>query len=144
MKVVKKIIEYGFVEVGEWKLDENTNAQIHFELKKEEYKNKRVVYCFVVDDEVDDEVKYIGICESKNTGLLDRMQKYERLQGGGTNEFIAKLIFELLHTCNKRVKVYALEPSEKYVYKEIELDMVRGLEYPLIEKFNPAWNRKRG
>lgn len=137
---MNELYKYGFVEVGEWKLDKSTKAGIRFELKREEYKDKRVVYCFVADNEV----KYIGICEAKDTGLLDRMKKYEKLQGNGTNKYIAELIFELLKSCNKHVKVYALEPLKECFYKDIGVDMVRGLEYPLIEKFNPLWNRRRG
>ncbi len=72
------------------------------------------------------------------------MKRYERLQGGRTNKYIAKLILELLKSWGKCVKVYALEPSEKCFYKDtIEVDMIRGLEYPLIEKFNSSWNRKK-
>jgi len=37
------------------------------------------------------------------------------------------------------VKIFALVPKE-FEYKGLKVDLVRGLEYPLIEQLNPKWN----
>jgi len=142
---------YGFVKVGRWKLNENIKSGIDFELM--DFKEERVIYAFVVDGET----KYIGICESSKTTLEGRMKKFRNLQGGGTNERIANEIKKCLED-GKTVEIFALKPELVVQYKGLELtiqhndvelviknkglevDLVRGLEYPLIEKLNPEWN----
>jgi hypothetical protein len=49
--------EYGFVEVGEWKLKEGLRSGVTFDLHN--FEKERVVYAFVVDDEA----KYVGVCD---------------------------------------------------------------------------------
>jgi hypothetical protein len=125
---------YGFERVGEWKSDERSKSGITFELEK--FKGNRVIYAFVVDSEV----KYIGVCENTTTTLKDRMSRYKNLQGGGTNERIAKEIKTCLKQ-GKSVKIFALRPpASEYKYKDLNIDLVKGLENPLIEKLKPAWN----
>ena len=67
---------YGFVEAGNWKLKERVKSGVTFELYN--FKEERVAYAFVIDDEV----KYIGVCD--NTGLhpLDWTQKVRRIWHG--------------------------------------------------------------
>ena len=125
---------YGFVKVGRWKLNENIKSGIDFELM--DFKEERVIYAFVVDGET----KYIGICESSKTTLEGRMKKFRNLQGGGTNERIANEIKKCLEN-GKTVEIFALKKLELVVqYKGLEVDLIRGLEYPLIEKLDPEWN----
>jgi len=114
---------YGFIEVGEWHL---SNGKIKPRLDK--LGDKRVVYAFVVDDEV----KYVGICDSPETTLKDRMgsQRY--------NKNMPSLIKAVLEE-KTVVKIFALVPEE-FEYKGLKADLVRGLEYPLIEQLNPKWN----
>ena len=121
-------------------MDESTKSGIDFELN--DFEDERVIYAFVVDGKVN----YIGICESSKTTFKDRMKKYKYLQGGGTNERIAKEIKKCLED-GKTVEIFALKPELLVQYKGLEIknkglevDLVRGLEYPLIEKLNPKWN----
>jgi len=116
--------QYGFIEVGEWHL---SNSEIKPTLDK--LANERVVYAFVVDDEV----KYVGICDSPKTTLKKRMgsQRY--------NKCMPNLI-KKEKEAEKVVKIFALKPEESE-YKGLRVDLVRGLEYPLISQLNnPEWN----
>ena len=81
---------YGFVEVGKWELKEHLNSGVAFELYG--FKEERVVYAFVIDDEA----KYIGVCDNTSTTLKNRMSRYQSLQGAGTNERIANKIKDCL------------------------------------------------
>ncbi|AXI24947.1 hypothetical protein CFE53_01765 [Methanofervidicoccus sp. A16] len=124
---------YGFVKVGRWKLNENIKSGIDFELM--DFKEERVIYAFVVDGET----KYIGICESSKRTLEDRMIKFKYSQGGGTNKRIADEIKKCLEN-GKTVEIFALKLELVVQYKGLEVDLIRGLEYPLIEKLDPEWN----
>jgi len=130
-----KLSDYNFIEVGEWELNSKDETKITFKLEK--FEKARVIYAFVVEDQV----KYIGICEASTTSLKDRMNKYKYLQGGSTNKKIAKEIRKHLEK-GKIVKIFALNPSEDLKYKGLKIDLVRGLEYPLIETFQPKWNKQ--
>ncbi|GAI12010.1 unnamed protein product [marine sediment metagenome] len=114
---------YGFTEVDEWHL---SNGKTKPRLDKLD--DKRAVYAFVVDNEV----KYIGICDHPCTTLKDRMgtQRY--------NKSMPCLIKAVLEE-KTVVKIFALVPEESE-YKGLKVDLVRGLEYPLIKQLDPKWN----
>jgi len=128
-----KLDNYGLIEVGEWKLKESLKSGITFELNR--FKGERVIYVFVVENEV----KYIGICNNSTTTLKDRMNRYKNLQGGSTNERIVKEIKDYLKQ-GKDVKIFALKPDSTVQYNGLNIDLVKGLENPLIEKLKPDWN----
>lgn len=114
---------YGFVEVGEWYL---SNSDLKLRLDK--LADKRVVYAFVVNDEV----RYVGICDYPKTTLKDRMESQRY------NKNMPCLIKAALKQ-NKAVRIFALAPKESG-YKDLKVDLVRGLEYPLINRLKPEWN----
>ena len=147
--------KYGFIKVGKWILNKNNKSGIDFELN--DLNKERVIYAFVVDGKT----KYIGICESNKRTLEDRMKMFKNKQGGGTNERIADEIKKCLED-GKTVEIFALKPELSVVYKgpeitieynhyteivvknkSIEVDLIRGLEYPLIERLKPEWNIKK-
>ena len=117
---------YGFVEAGKWHLAERRKSKIEARLSR--FADKRAVYAFVVDNEV----KYIGICDNPETTLKKRMgsQRF--------NKNMPELIVKALKA-DEAVKIFALVPEE-FKYKGLKVDLVRGLEYPLIEQLNPKWN----
>ncbi len=123
----------GFAAVGHWTLSSKTNSGITFKL--ESHGSERVVYAFVVGDTP----KYIGICDRKTTTLKARMGRYRARQGNGANERVARRILECLQRGDS-VEILALRPSGQAYYGNLALDLVRGLENPLIERFNPEWN----
>ena len=131
-----KLNNYGFVEVGKWKLAKRLKSGISFSLNKLE--DVRVIYAFVVDDET----KYICICQNSTTTLKDRMSKYKSLQGAGGNERIATKIIDCLKL-GKSVKIFALRPESSLQYKDLDVDLVKGLENPLIKELKPEWNKQR-
>lgn len=138
-----KLNNYGFVEVGEWKLAERLKSGIRFSLNK--FEDERVIYAFVVNDET----KYIGICEKSTTTLKDRMGRYKSLEGGSkgsgrksTNERIAIEIKDCLNH-GKAVKIFALKQGSLIQYKGLNVDLVKGLENPLIEELKPEWNKQK-
>lgn len=126
----------GFIEVGEWTLDEKSEFGITFELNK--FEKERAIYAFVVDDKI----KYIGICASKNTTMQNRFERYKKLSGESTNKRIAEEIRNCLKS-GKFVKIFALKPKSSLKYKDLYVDLVKGLENPLIEFIRPEWNRQK-
>jgi len=130
----KFIKNLGFIKVGEWKLKVSGDKKdINFQLKM--FEKERAIYAFVVDHEV----KYIGICDSDNTTLKDRMRRYKYKQGGSTNARINDEIKNCLLK-QKQVEIFALKPKEQYTYKSLNIDLIKGLENPLIKELDPEWN----
>lgn len=130
---MKSLSEYGFEEAGEWHIYGNVKSGINFRLRK--FENERVIYAFVVDGEV----KYIGICLGDFTTLTERLGRYKSMIGGSTNERVASLIRECLEQ-SKNVRIYALKPELECKYGDLDVDLVRGLESPLVNRFDPEWN----
>ena len=94
---------------------------------------------------VDATPKYLGICEKDTTALKDRMGRYKGQLGGGggsisTNERVSNIIRQMLDQ-GKRVEIYALKPATKDIFMDLQVDLVKGLENPLIASFKPEWNR---
>ena len=129
-----RIEEYHFSLAGNWFLDQNRKSGISFLLI--DHSEERVIYAFVLRDTV----KYIGICDKYTTTLKIRMRRYKNLQGGKTNRRIAKNIKECLED-DIEVMIFALNPEDSHQYEDLTVDLVKGLENPLIEKFNPEWNK---
>jgi len=61
------------------------------------------------------------------------------MAGAGTNERIAGLIRSSLEKGSK-VHVLGWQPEEGVRITGIEVDMVKGLENPLIRELKPTWN----
>jgi len=138
-----RLENYGFRKAGRWKLKTGLASGVTFEL--DDFENDRVVYSFVVGDVP----KYIGICEKDHTTLRDRMERYKYLKGGSkhskkpsTNERIAKNIRQSLNS-GEDVDIFALKPRKsrfRYKHKGLKIDLVKGLENPLIKELDPEWN----
>jgi RNA-binding protein YhbY len=140
--MLEELDRYGFKEVGEWHLSEKYKRGIDFKLNC--FQNERVIYAFVVGVKVDDEVKYfvnyIGVCEALTTTLKDRMKRYRGMAGKGTNKRIAQKIKECLEQ-RRVVKIFVLKLDLTLRYKDLDVDLERGLENSLIQKLNPEWNK---
>ncbi len=116
-------------------LDESLNSDVRFSVAS--LGDDRVIYAFSVDSEV----KYIGICESIYTTLKDRMSRYQGMIGNGTNLKIALCIKDCLRH-GKTVEILAWKPDTKIEFKGLKIDLVKGLETPLIRSVKPEWNTK--
>ena len=127
--------EFGFKEVGEWKRYNKIKSGIDFHISG--FEHKRVIYAFVIGDEV----KYVGICEKDTTSLSRRLKRYKNSEGKG-NRRIAGNIRRSLEEDNL-VEIFALKPELVYKYRGLEVDLVKGLENPLIKYFQPEWNIRR-
>lgn len=125
-----RLEDYDFEEVGRWHIDYRIKSGINFHITK----NERVIYAF----EVNGEVKYIGICEK--TTLGDRLKEY-KYQTTTSEAHIANEIKKYLDL-KKDVKIYALKPKSECKFKDLDVDLIKGLENPLINKFKPEWNRR--
>ena len=135
---------YGFLPAGEWILSATVRSGITYKLTA--FASDRVVYSFVIDGAP----KYIGICEKDTTCLKDRMGRYKNRQGrkrkraGGenTNEHVSRRIKDAL-TAGEKVQIVALKPAAKLTFaEELTIDLIKGLENPLIARFRPEWNRQ--
>ena len=122
---------YGFEEVGNWSPYAQVKSGVNFNLTKSE----QVIYAFVVSKQV----KYIGICEK--TSLKERLSEYKNR----TTEREKEIAFDIKRSLDAGhdVKILALKPNLGFKFKDLDVDCIRGLEYPLIAKFNPEWNRKK-
>ncbi len=129
-----ELSKFGFISAGEWITKATIKSGIAFILT--EFAEDRVVYSFVVDGIP----KYIGICEKDTTTLKKRMRRYSSKQGTGTNERILAEIKHLLDR-GKKVEIHALKPAAEYIYAGLQIDLIKGLENPLIRRLNPEWNR---
>ena len=67
------------------------------------------------------------------------MSRYQGLQGAGTNERITKKIKDCLKR-GKAIKIFVLKPESTLQYKGLNVDLVKGLENPLIGRLKPEWN----
>jgi hypothetical protein len=63
------------------------------------------------------------------------------MQGAGTNEKITKLIKDCLER-GQQVKIWAWKPDIELKSKGIVVDLIKGLENPLIQELRPEWNIK--
>lgn len=127
----------GFEEVGYFQKDDSIKSRVKAVIEK--YHDERVVYAFVISNEI----KYIGVCNTGNTTLKKRMQRYYHQKGSGGNH---NMILKIKRHLNRgqKVNIYALKITVRSPkYKGIIVDLVKGLENPLINKFNPEWNQQR-
>jgi len=126
---------FGFQEVGKCTLDKGLKSGVRFHVV--EMRDDRVIYAYIVDGGV----KYIGICDSIGITLRDRMSRYQGMTGNGTNLKIALLIKGCLQH-GKVVKILAWKPDTEIGFKGLKVDLVKGLENPLIQELRPEWNTK--
>jgi len=97
----------------------------------------RVLYAF----ETDGTVRYVGVCSVSTVTLKDRMSRYRGGVGGGTNKRVAGLIKQELNA-GTIVNIWALAPKS-VGWKGLAVDLVKGLENPLINALKPDWNRQK-
>lgn len=128
---LRRLRSLGFKRAGQWVL---RNGRLYYDGSR--FDDKRVVYAFVFGGEV----VYIGICDSRRRTFRDRMKLYET-HSARVHDSARKRIKAALDA-RKKVEVYATYPSRRVHYQGIEVDLVRGLEYPLIDAFPGVWNDK--
>ncbi len=141
---VADLIELGFVEAGMCTRDPVLKSGVRFTLHR--HQGDRVIYAFAVDDEV----KYIGVCDNTKTCFADRMSRYQGIMGAGTNERVVGYIKAALGLGKAgssgsppKVRIFAWHPQEQLLVGKLPVDLVMGLEKPLIDLVKPAWNRQR-
>jgi len=132
-----KLASYGFQEAGEWFLNTSVKSGLGFQLKL--YAAEKVLYAF----EVQDEVKYIGICREQDfkTRLKDYQYQGAQEKGGSTNKYVATKIKEHLQA-GQTVSILALMPSNDLKFHDLHIDLIAGLEKPLISLCDPDWNKE--
>lgn len=122
-----------YFEVGEWYTYDEIKNGVNFRITN--YKNGKVIYAFIQKGKV----KYIGICKKDITSLRSRLDRYKYLSGGSINKRVAREIKSCLEQ-GKNIKIYALKPRNEFKYKNLNVDLVKGVGKPLIKKFKPEWN----
>ena len=130
------MIAFGFRDVGVWRLDSALKSGVRFSITT--YADERVIYAFAVDDTT----KYVGVCDTSNTTLRSRLSRYQGMAGAGTNKRVAELIKTELDS-RRSVRILAWLPGEEFQVGGLAIDLVKGLENPLIQAVNPEWNIHR-
>ncbi len=125
-----------FEHVGRCLLDDTLKSGVRFQI--DHYAAERVVYAFVVEKTI----KYIGICESPHTTLRQRMNRYQGMQGAGTNERITTAIKALLEQ-QRIVNIFAWQPKQQLSLGDLQIDLIKGAENPLIHSLQPEWNTRK-
>jgi hypothetical protein len=131
---IPELADFGFKPAGAWSLDPTAKGGVRFSLFA--YRNDRSVYAFAVNGRAE----YIGICDSSATTLGSRMSRYQNMVGAGTNARIVKLIKAAIEG-GAEVLIYAMIPAPGPSHSDLDVDFVKGLEFPLIAKLKPSWNR---
>jgi len=131
-----RLEDIGFAHAGEWRLAGSGGPKSGVKYHLTSLSAERVVYAFVASGGV----KYVGACAEPRTTLKDRMERYQSRAGAGTNERVAGLIRSALEA-GEAVEIWALSPPPGGSYKGVPVDLVKGLENPLIEILDPEWNR---
>lgn len=70
------------------------------------------------------------------------MSRYQNMVGAGTSERIVKLIKAVLEG-GAEVLICAMTPAAGASHVGVDVDVVKGLEFPLIARLKPSWNRHR-
>jgi hypothetical protein len=130
------LIQIGFAPAGSCSIDPGLKGGVRFTLTH--LRQERVIYAFTVNSET----KYIGVCDNTETCFADRMSRYQGLIGAGTNKRIVALIKASLAQA-RTVQILAWKPSADLVVAGLRVDLVKGLENPLIGWARPEWNIKR-
>lgn len=125
---MERLLELGFVEQGEWLLNNNSLEYII----RRPLENCSLIYCFVVNDVP----KYIGVTRK---GLNNRMYQYKNPSiTQSTNTRINNFILNTLN--ESRVKIYTLLDEGQLSISGFSVNIAFGLEYNLISEYNPDWN----
>ena len=96
----------GFADAGTCSLDARLKSGVRFAITAS--KDVCVIYAFAVDDEV----KYIGVCDNSGTCFAHRMSRYQGMMGAGTNKRIVGHLREAL-TQGSAVRLLSGVPSKR-------------------------------
>ena len=119
----------------------NLKSGVRFTLTA--HADDRVIYGFVVEETI----KYIGVCDNTDTTLRDRLARYQSMAGAGTNKRIAGRIHQELRA-SRSVRILGWKPERtleigSLKIGSLKIDLVKGLENPLIDAVKPEWNIHR-
>ncbi|BAI62287.1 hypothetical protein MCP_2215 [Methanocella paludicola SANAE] len=149
---IEELKDIGFIEIGSWELN-NDGYGIHIE-KANDYHSltkNRGIYSFVVeknDTSISYKIKYFGTSEVHDGNIHYRLSKYHT--SNKSPKCKKEKIIERLKAGDK-VKIFVFAPSDElqnnFQYKTLNVDLVRGLEYSLIDKFKTSkkingWNKR--
>ncbi len=116
------LIKWGFTCCGKWVLCE---GELHYVLQDESVEN--TLYAFATDTIIG----YIGKAEKRLSARL--YNGYSRK----VNQNIRKCLND-----NQSVLILCYKPTEKLIYREMQVDMLSGLEKSLQKKFRTKWTQR--
>ena len=122
---IKDLIDFGFKEWGYWKINEDQKPVSEL-IDEILVTIKKTIYAFATDEVVG----YIGVAGDLLTSRL--RNRYSSLVKSQIRSNLDR---------EKKVSILYFQP-EKLLYKELEVDMIRGLEIPLQVKFKTQWTTK--
>ena len=128
---VKFLKDFGFVNAGRWKLGLNG---LDFELTGIG-SSRGVLYAFISGERV----LYIGMT---SRSLHERINNYRHPEASQRTNLKNKARIEKHLRSGVEVNILVFVPKDKINYKSADLNMVSGLEGPLISMLRPPWNLK--
>ncbi len=131
-----RLTALGFEVAGSCSLDKRLRSGVRFTTTR--HQHERVIYAFAVDGNV----KYIGVCDNTRTRFGTRMARYQGMTGAGTNKRVAGLLKRVLSR-GSTVRILAWQPGRVVRVGDLRVDLVKGLENPLIALAAPEWNIHR-
>jgi len=138
---LSKLKQYGFGKVGKWELQKNRSGREEIKPKLDSSSKllgERVIYAYVMGRQV----KYIGICQGKNTTLKARLGSHRWRERRDVTS--VKSLRDGLKK-GQRITIYAWKPREERIYRWLSVDLIKGLESPLIHRFRTrenGWNKQ--
>jgi hypothetical protein len=130
---VAELEQIGFVKAGSCSLEPSLKSGVRFTVSS--HRKDRVLYAFAVDGQV----KYIGSCDNAGTCFGSRMSRYQGIMGAGTNKRVVELVSSALAK-GACVDLLVWKPVDEFSVHGLKVDLIKGLENPLIQRAKPEWN----
>lgn len=135
---VQRLVEIGFIRVGEWKLEAgNSDLTLSCALGDEFGYKANVLYAFVVSDEVLYIGKSVRTLRKRLDGVLNPGKSQKTNYRNNSN------LLDLLAD-GKTVEIYEFADNNLFSFGGFHLNLAAGLEDSLINSLRPPWNLTGG
>jgi hypothetical protein len=132
------LIEIGFIEIGNWQIDPNTNNLNPNYFTSEYNFEPNSLYAFTYEyDNTEMELAYIG---KTSKTIISRFQGYSK--PGKKQQTNIRVNSEIINKIHEGfiVRIFILPDNPQLQWKGYNLNIAAGIEDSLIQGLNPKWN----